>query len=248
MNCSDAELLITGLADGELDNEVRDRLQAHLETCAPCRRYLEDERRIKSAVAGIPLPEPPPELSARLQRMAATENRSGARILRSVAAAVGVLSVTGILIATQAVAPTATAEAAVRELMRMHDASQAADARYCSCCKDVADALHRHIPGRDLHLPAHLKFRGFLKQPTTLLKDRVPCFVTETGAGHVTMFYFEKLPPLPQGRSAADAKGRTCIALEAGTGSVVVLCTTAGHQVWVGKMRGDQLLDVVLAR
>jgi hypothetical protein len=248
MNCSDAEPLITGFADGELDPESLEPLEAHLNACPPCRRYLEEGRDLKEAVSRLPLPEPPPELSAELRRLARAESGTGRGILRFAAPAAGVLFVAAVLLATQIFGPSPAAEASVRELMRMHVASQAADARYCRCCKDVSDALGKHIPGKDLQLPAHLKFRGFMRQPTTLLQDKVPCFATETGAGQVTMFYFETLPPLPQGRPAPDPKGRTCIALEASDGSLVVVCTSAGHQIWVGKMRGDQLLDVVLAR
>lgn len=248
MNCTDAEVLITGLADGELDDETRNRLEAHLHACAPCRRCLEKERQIKGAVARLPMPEPPPQLTDTLARLAKEDLPSPGRTLRFAAAAAGVLCVVGVLIATRVAAPSAAEEASVRELMRMHDASHAADAMYCRCCKDVVDALHRHVPGNDLYLPADLKFRGFMKQSTFLREDRVPCFATETGAGQVTIFFFEKLPPIPQGRSTTDPKGRTCMALESQDGSVVVLCTTAGHQVWVGKMRGDQLLDIVLAR
>lgn len=52
--------------DGELPDDQRQAMQAHLEVCDQCRRLLEDLRRLSSLMATAPLPAVP---QAALNRM-----------------------------------------------------------------------------------------------------------------------------------------------------------------------------------
>jgi Bacterial Ig-like domain/Putative zinc-finger len=54
--------LISNYIDGDLDAAERQRLLAHLATCAECRQILEDYRLVGSRVRSLPRAVPPPEL------------------------------------------------------------------------------------------------------------------------------------------------------------------------------------------
>src|SRR5690606_9736691 len=55
------------LALGDPDVEGRDRLEAHLRTCAACRRHLGDIRAALAALGEpVPVVDPPPDLKARV--------------------------------------------------------------------------------------------------------------------------------------------------------------------------------------
>lgn len=55
------------MVDGELSHDRRDRVLAHLATCASCKAEADDQRRVKSVFAKSALPPPPKDLLARLQ-------------------------------------------------------------------------------------------------------------------------------------------------------------------------------------
>ncbi|MQS06430.1 anti-sigma factor family protein [Streptomyces alkaliphilus] len=58
---------LAAFVDGELCIDDRERVLAHLATCAGCRAEADAQRRVKSYCAGSALPPPPPALLARLQ-------------------------------------------------------------------------------------------------------------------------------------------------------------------------------------
>ena len=250
MSCADAEILLTGLVDGELDEAQTRQVEDHVRACEGCRRLVDEERGLKTALGRMPIPEPPPELGVKLRALVAGRGRVARvqRVVRFTAAAAAVLAVAGIVIFVQLAGPSPAAEASVRELLRMHEESQSSAARYCACCKNLSSALERHMAGRDLLLPANLRFKGYLTQESPVLLGKVPCFVSQTSSGSVSMFVFDDLPLLPDGDQGPKLETGTCFTLETPEGALVVVCSSAGHQVWVGKMRADQLADVVLAR
>ncbi|MFI0943991.1 anti-sigma factor family protein [Streptomyces sp. NPDC021020] len=62
---------LAAFVDGELADDARDRVQAHLATCPQCKAAATEQRRLKSAVAASELPAIPSGLLARLQGLAA---------------------------------------------------------------------------------------------------------------------------------------------------------------------------------
>lgn len=58
---------LAALVDGELGHDARERVLAHLATCARCKAEADAQRRVKSVFAESPPPAPPAALLARLQ-------------------------------------------------------------------------------------------------------------------------------------------------------------------------------------
>ena len=55
------------LVDGELAHGDRDRALFHISICSWCRTLVEDERRLKSQLSSLPMPEPSAHLLASLR-------------------------------------------------------------------------------------------------------------------------------------------------------------------------------------
>jgi anti-sigma factor RsiW len=67
MNCSEAEILIHALIDGELDAGHTRDIEAHVATCADCGKKLADFRAMRAAMAAATLKDAaPPHLRARI--------------------------------------------------------------------------------------------------------------------------------------------------------------------------------------
>jgi anti-sigma factor RsiW len=66
---------ITDYIDGTLDVRERAEIDRHLESCAPCRRLVEDFREIKGVAASLDLREPPVRSWTRLERAIKLEER-----------------------------------------------------------------------------------------------------------------------------------------------------------------------------
>ncbi|MFI0900163.1 anti-sigma factor family protein [Streptomyces sp. NPDC020983] len=62
---------LAAFVDGELADDARERVQAHLATCPQCKAAATEQRRLKSVVAASELPAIPSGLLARLQGLAA---------------------------------------------------------------------------------------------------------------------------------------------------------------------------------
>ena len=60
------------LVDGEMAHGERDRALSHLANCAACRTLVESERRLKSQLAALPMPEPSARLMAALFQLPET--------------------------------------------------------------------------------------------------------------------------------------------------------------------------------
>lgn len=63
---------LAALIDGELEDESRERVLAHLATCPECKAEADGQRRVKSVFAGAAPPPPSDGLMARLQGLPAT--------------------------------------------------------------------------------------------------------------------------------------------------------------------------------
>lgn len=68
---------LAALIDGELEDEARERVLAHLATCGGCKAEAEAQRRVKSVFAGTAPPPPSDGLLARLQGLPATGPDAG---------------------------------------------------------------------------------------------------------------------------------------------------------------------------
>lgn len=68
---------LAALVDGELDHDARERVLAHLATCAKCKAEADAQRRLKSVFAQSAPPPPSAGLLARLQGLPGGVPRSG---------------------------------------------------------------------------------------------------------------------------------------------------------------------------
>ncbi|WP_333769049.1 zf-HC2 domain-containing protein [Streptomyces sp. IBSBF 2435] len=68
---------LAAFVDGELADDARDRVQAHLATCPQCKAAATEQRRLKSVVAASELPTISAGLLARLQGLGACGTKDG---------------------------------------------------------------------------------------------------------------------------------------------------------------------------
>ena len=73
MNCDHASLLISQALDGELPGSEEASLQRHLQDCPTCRRFENDQRRLREALAAMLPPQQPEKYAEELtQRIRAS--------------------------------------------------------------------------------------------------------------------------------------------------------------------------------
>lgn len=72
---TEADRLLPWLANGTLEGDELERVRAHLDECAACRRELDWLRSLQSACAGEALPEAPSRAPRRLRRRVATHGK-----------------------------------------------------------------------------------------------------------------------------------------------------------------------------
>jgi anti-sigma factor (TIGR02949 family) len=75
MTCQEVITVLVEYLDRTLDAEVVAQLEAHLETCEPCRAYLATYRRTVKTVGQAGRTEMPPELRRRLAVFLAERTR-----------------------------------------------------------------------------------------------------------------------------------------------------------------------------
>lgn len=68
---------LAAFVDGELTDDSRDRVLAHLATCTQCKAAASEQRRLKSVIAGSELPAISAGLLARLQGLPAMDGQDG---------------------------------------------------------------------------------------------------------------------------------------------------------------------------
>ena len=73
---------VTGFVDGELDPATAAAVAAHLETCTTCRAQAEAERELRSRLRGLPAPELPVGLEARVRTARTTRPAALPRLAR----------------------------------------------------------------------------------------------------------------------------------------------------------------------
>lgn len=66
MSCQEYEVLIGDAVDGTMDEESRQRLDAHLAVCAACRQMAEDFRVIRGSSLSLERPVPSPQVWTRI--------------------------------------------------------------------------------------------------------------------------------------------------------------------------------------
>ncbi len=66
MTCKEIEDLLPGMIDGALPETEKKRIEAHLETCASCRKAFADLRMSDERVKSLEEVEPPPWLKTRV--------------------------------------------------------------------------------------------------------------------------------------------------------------------------------------
>ncbi|NSL43803.1 anti-sigma factor [Streptomyces sp. 8P21H-1] len=83
---------LSALVDGELDHEARERVLAHLATCAKCKSEADEQRRLKNVFAEAAPPPPSESFLARLQGLPAGDDPDGGspRLARGTFGASGV--------------------------------------------------------------------------------------------------------------------------------------------------------------
>ncbi|MGN7140597.1 anti-sigma factor family protein, partial [Streptomyces pseudogriseolus] len=62
---------LAALVDGELGHDARERVLAHVATCAKCKAEVDEQRRLKNVFAAAAPPPPSESLLARLQGLPA---------------------------------------------------------------------------------------------------------------------------------------------------------------------------------
>jgi anti-sigma factor RsiW len=94
MTCSDAAALIDPYMDGELDAADAERVASHVETCATCRRRLDEREGLRRLLRGLPHYDAPPRVRGAVSR-ASTSIYRRQRVQPWMAAAATVVLVAG---------------------------------------------------------------------------------------------------------------------------------------------------------
>ncbi|MFD3733457.1 zf-HC2 domain-containing protein [Streptomyces sp. NPDC058632] len=68
---------LSALVDGELGHDARERVLAHVATCAKCKSEVDAQRRLKNVFAHVPPPPPSESFLARLQSLPAGGDLDG---------------------------------------------------------------------------------------------------------------------------------------------------------------------------
>jgi anti-sigma factor RsiW len=116
MTCHDAAVLIDAYIDGELDAADAAQVTAHVETCANCRRQLEEREGLRRLLRGLPYYDAPARVQVAV-RSAATSVSRRRRVQTWMAAAAAVViavgSVVGVRLRQTASATSAVADAVI---------------------------------------------------------------------------------------------------------------------------------------
>ncbi|MBP7571452.1 MAG: zf-HC2 domain-containing protein [Acidobacteria bacterium] len=79
MSCEELGIQLDDLVDGTLAGEARERVEAHLLTCAACRATFADLRRIREGARALPRLDPPADGWAKLSAALDTEAAAGSK-------------------------------------------------------------------------------------------------------------------------------------------------------------------------
>ncbi len=78
MRCEKARRLINPMLDGDLDEQHRRDMEAHVASCPACRSELEGLRRSVRLLETLPVLSPPPGLASRVMARVLERNRAAA--------------------------------------------------------------------------------------------------------------------------------------------------------------------------
>ncbi|WP_328937715.1 anti-sigma factor [Streptomyces tauricus] len=117
---------LSALVDGELGHEARERVLAHLATCAKCKSEADEQRRLKNVFAEVAPPPPSESFLARLQGLPAGGDPDGdsPRLGRGAFGASGVFDMTPDSFGYLPSGPHATTLPSEQRGFRIHDISR----------------------------------------------------------------------------------------------------------------------------
>ena len=120
MICREFEPWLQAFVDGELDVETMTAAQAHVSSCPECHGQVDGERRFRALLRQQPQEMAPPELRARLLRLAClTRRRAAMRLWLGIPAAAALVLVVALLM-TRGLAPGPAAPTLVDTLVDKH--------------------------------------------------------------------------------------------------------------------------------
>ena len=120
MICREFEPWLQAFVDGELDVETMTAAQAHVSSCPECHGQVDGERRFRALLRQQPQDMAPPELRARLLRLARlTRRRAAMRLWLGIPAAAALVLVVALLM-TRGLAPGPAAPTLVDTLVDKH--------------------------------------------------------------------------------------------------------------------------------
>lgn len=70
--CHEIEAMLSAYLDGELTQQRRQQVELHVEACSECRSTLDELKRIREGIAGLPSPEPTEEQWSRMMSVTIT--------------------------------------------------------------------------------------------------------------------------------------------------------------------------------
>ncbi|WP_314410970.1 anti-sigma factor family protein [Streptomyces kroppenstedtii] len=114
---------LSALVDGELGHEARERVLAHLATCAKCKSEADEQRRLKNVFAEVAPPPPSESFLARLQGLPGGGDSDGdsSRLGRGAFGASGVFDMTPDSFGYLPSGPHATTLPSEERGFRIHD-------------------------------------------------------------------------------------------------------------------------------
>jgi Putative zinc-finger len=80
LRCREVRPYLSAYVDGELDEGLQERIEAHLASCQACSRQVESYRAIEGLLSSLPASGPPPEVLDRV--LAATSRQNSERAVR----------------------------------------------------------------------------------------------------------------------------------------------------------------------
>ncbi|MFD6291739.1 anti-sigma factor family protein [Streptomyces sp. NPDC060205] len=116
---------LSALVDGELGHEARERVLAHLATCAKCKAEADEQRRLKNVFAEVAPPPPSESFLARLQGLPGGDpDGDSPRLGRGAFGASGVFDMTPDSFGYLPSGPHATTLPSEQRGFRIHDISR----------------------------------------------------------------------------------------------------------------------------
>lgn len=75
--CHETEEMLSAYLDGELTQQRRQQVELHVDACSDCRDTLDELKRVREGIAGLPSPEPTAEQWSRMMSVTMTRTSRG---------------------------------------------------------------------------------------------------------------------------------------------------------------------------